>query len=152
MADDGGSSRRIAPLAADVFAHGRVRLHILDAVIIHDAQVPLLEGCRDGDGNLRLGFDHAGAHFGDTRHHFLLGRHSGGAADFGLRLRDEFVGFGLLSLKFRTDVSPTSTSAISMERISNAVLLSSALSKTVLEMRSGFSSTSLYATTKSRWW
>src|ERR1043165_2598317 len=39
--------------------------------------------------------------------------------------------------------SPTSTSAISIEMISNAVCASSPFASTVFEMRSGFSSTSL---------
>jgi hypothetical protein len=39
---------------------------------------------------------------------------------------------------------PTSTSAMSMERISNAVPASSPFARTVLEIRSGFSNTALW--------
>jgi hypothetical protein len=121
--------RRFSP--SRCFPHGRVGLDILEAVIIHHAQLAFVKRAGHGQGNLCLGFDHAGAHFGNARHHFLFGGDGGRAADFGLRLRDKFVRFRLLGLKFGADVAATSTSAMSMDRISNAVLLSSDLPKTV---------------------
>ena len=90
-----------------------------------------------------FGFDHAGAHFGHARHHFLFRGHGGGAADFGLGLGNEFVGFGLLGLEFGADVfAHVHVGDVDGENFERRVGIE-ALSRTVLEMRSGFSSTSL---------
>ncbi len=53
---------------------------------------------------MRLRFDHARPHLRHAGGHFLFQRHGGGAAYFGLRLRNELVGLGLFGLQLRPDV------------------------------------------------
>src|SRR5207247_1130006 len=68
------------------------------------AEVAAAEGLRHGQRHLRLGFDDTRAHLLHAGQHFLFDRHGGGAPHFGLRLRDEFVRFGLFGLQSRADV------------------------------------------------
>ena len=49
----------------DGIAHGRIGLHILHPIVVHDAEVSLAKGLGHGTGHLRFGFN-------DSRAHFLL--------------------------------------------------------------------------------
>ena len=90
----------------NAFAHLSVGFDVAHAVIIHNAQVATAEGFGHGAGDFGFGFDDKGAHFLNTGCHFLLLRNGHCSAFFGAGLCDNFVGFGLIGLKFGTDVVP----------------------------------------------
>src|SRR6476660_3884089 len=121
--------------AGDRFAHGSVGLDMFHSDIIHNPEVSRAKSVCHCLGNERFSFDHFSSHFLGLGAHFLFDSHCGCAT----RLSASACSV----CNFAPMLSPTSTSAMSIERISNAVLLSSPLARTVLEMRSGFSSTSL---------
>src|SRR5439155_2819025 len=82
--------------AGDRLAHGGVGLDVLQAVIIHHAQVPAAEGLGDGAGDLGLGQNDRGAVLRLLGDVLLLLGDGHGAALLGLGLEAAFVGFRLI--------------------------------------------------------
>ena len=137
------------PDSRDAVAHiSGVRLNILNSVIIHDAHVPGAEMPRPSPAAPAHSASTTRARISCTRASI-----SCSSATAAARRLLPLAAPGqstcslpclLIACNLAPTFSPTNTSAMSMDRISNAVLLSSsALSSTVLEIRSGFSSTSL---------
>jgi predicted transcriptional regulator len=109
---------------------------------------PSRRGCRCGRrrpwrGGFRLRPARRGAVFGLFGDVFLLVGDGHGAALFGFGLKRRLSDSARSAASLAPRFSPTSISAMSMERISKAVLASRPLVSTALEMRSGFSSTCL---------
>ncbi len=99
----------------------RVSGHPFDVIPCRSPFIPLLPGTRchkassakcvsEGQRYLSLSLDHLRPHLLDSSRHLLFLCHCHRAPLLGLGLRDPLVGFSL--------IRPTSTSAISIERIS----------------------------------
>ena len=128
---------------ADRLAHRGVGLHVFHPHVIHDAEIAGAERVRHRLRDERFGFHHFGAHFLRLGAHLLLDRDGRGAAHFGFRLGDALVGVGLLGLQFRADVvANIDVGDIDRENLEGRAAIESFCS-TSLEIRSGFSSTSL---------
>ena len=98
--------------SCDGFAHGGVGLDILHPVVIHDAEIPLQEGCGHGAGHFGLRLDHARARISCSSATAIARRSS--ALAWAICLSAFAWSICSLAPMF----SPTFTSAMSMERIS----------------------------------
>ena len=87
-------------------AHIRIRLDVVQLVVIHDAELALAQCLRHGVGHLCLRLDHLGLHLLCVRLHLLLARDCHGTAFLRLRLCDALIRFRLIGLQLRTDVPP----------------------------------------------
>ena len=89
----------------DAVPHVGIRLDVLHAVIVHDAEVPAPESVCHGLGHFGFCLNHVGTGFFRLGFHFLLQRDRHGTPFFRFGLGDVLVGVCLVHLEGSPDVT-----------------------------------------------
>ena len=87
-------------------AHIRIRLDVVQLVVIHDAELALAQRLCHGVWHLCLRLDHLGLHLLRVRLHLLLSGDCHRAAFLRLCLRNALIRLRLIGLQLCTDVTP----------------------------------------------